>query len=106
MSVVYFFFNTVSSTIIFLSITDRCPLTDVTKINTLQEKFVECLHYFLRKTHVSPGKRLSQIFDTILAMRDVVHINVAANKKFLAEWDFLMHDYPLWKEMLSYDGES
>lgn len=87
-------------------LSDRCPLIDLTKIQTLQEKFVECLHYHLSKTHTNPGRRLYQLFDTLLAMRDVTYINILANKKFLSEWDFLMHDYPLWKEMLSYDGES
>lgn len=90
--------------LIALTYTDRCSLLDVQRIQNLQEKYLECLEYYLAKTVSNPGRRLSQIFIVLTALRDVAPINVAANKKFLKEWDFVMHDYPLWKEMLSYDG--
>ncbi|WAR01328.1 RORB-like protein [Mya arenaria] len=92
--------------LIILTYTDRCPLVDAGKISALQEKFVECLQYQLSKTQTNPGRRMFRIFDHLLAMRDVTYLNIKANQKFLKEWDFVMHDYPLWREMLSYDGES
>ncbi|KAL4225167.1 Estrogen receptor [Mactra antiquata] len=91
--------------LIVLTYTDRCTLIDVEKIQDLQEKYVECLQYYLSKTVIYPGRRLYQIFNLLLQLRDVSHINIATNKKFLKEWDFVMHDYPLWKEMLSFDYE-
>ncbi|XP_052214238.1 vitamin D3 receptor A-like isoform X2 [Dreissena polymorpha] len=92
--------------LIVLTYTDRCPLIESHKIATLQEKFLECLQYYISKTYKNPTRRLCQICDQLLSMRNVSHQNVLANKKFLTEWDFIMHDYPLWREMLSYDGES
>lgn len=90
--------------LIALTYTDRCTLLDVQRIQNLQEKYLDCLEYYLAKTVANPGKRLSQIVNILISLRDVSQINIAANKKFLSEWDFVMHDYPLWKEMLSYDG--
>lgn len=90
---------------IALTYTDRCTLTDTERIQHLQVKYVECLQYHLTKTVVNPGQRLYQLFNLLLSLRDLTHLNIKANKKFLKEWDFVMHDYPLWKEMLSYDGE-
>ncbi|XP_045175151.2 vitamin D3 receptor A-like [Mercenaria mercenaria] len=91
--------------LIALTYTDRCILSDPQRIQHLQEKYVECLQYYLSKTSQNPGQRIYQLFNLLLSLRDVTHLNVKANKKFLNEWDFVMHDYPLWKEMLSYDGE-
>lgn len=91
--------------LIVLTYTDRCPLIDVPKVQSLQDKYLECLQYYLEKTSPNPSQRLYKIFDKLLAMRDLTYSNVSANKKFLKEWDFVMHDYPLWNEMLAYDGE-
>ena len=82
---------------------DRCELLEPEKVQNLQDKFVECLQYHLTKTVANPGRRLAQIFDRMLAIRDLTHLNKAVNEKFLSEWGFVMQDYPLWKEMLSFD---
>ena len=82
---------------------DRCELLEAEKVQNLQDKFVECLLYHLKKTVANPGRRLAQIFDRMLAIRDLTYMNAMANKKFLTEWGFVMQDYPLWKEMLSFD---
>lgn len=89
--------------VILITYTDRCQLQEPEKIQKLQDKFVECLQYHLTKTVSNPGRRLSQIFDRMLAIRDLTHQNNQANKKFLSEWGFVMQDFPLWKEMLSFD---
>ncbi|XP_060592284.1 vitamin D3 receptor-like [Ruditapes philippinarum] len=91
--------------LIVLTYTDRCTLSDPQRIQHLQEKYVECLQYYLNKNSPNPGQRLYKLFNLLLSLRDVTDLNIKANKKFLNEWDFVMHDYPLWKEMLSYDGE-
>lgn len=96
------YFITKSTVISFFS-SDRCQLQEPEKIQKLQDKFVECLQYHLTKTVSNPGRRLSQIFDRMLAIRDLTHQNNQANKKFLSEWGFVMQDFPLWKEMLSFD---
>lgn len=89
--------------VILITFTDRCELLEAEKVQHLQDKFVECLQYHLTKTVANPGRRLAQIIDRMLAIRDLTHSNMAANKKFLTEWGFVMQDYPLWKEMLSFD---
>lgn len=89
--------------VIVLTYTDRCNLLEREKIDSLQNKYVECLQYYLEKSSPEPGRRMSQLFDRLLAVRDLSHSNVHVNRKFLSEWSFLMTEYPLWKEMLSYD---
>ncbi|KAH3883471.1 hypothetical protein DPMN_007428 [Dreissena polymorpha] len=87
---------------IILTFTDRCELKNADQISALQEKYLDCLRYLLSKTFENPSTRLYRLIDRLLAIRDLSHINVKANQKFLEEWGFLMHDYPLWKEMLSF----
>lgn len=88
--------------VIILTYTDRCNLSDRAKIQVLQDKYLDCLLYHLRKTSTRPHRRLYKIFNILLAMRDFTELNIKENMEFLAKWEFIIHEFPLWKEMLSY----
>ncbi|XP_052216443.1 nuclear receptor ROR-beta-like isoform X2 [Dreissena polymorpha] len=87
---------------IVLTFTDRCELKNADQISALQEKYLDCLRYLLSKTYENPNTRLYKLIDRLLAIRDLSHINVKVNQEFLEEWGFVIDDYPLWKEMLSF----
>lgn len=91
--------------VIVLTYTDRCNLSDREQIQILQEKYLDCLVYQLSKTSQRPNRRLSRIFDILLQLRDFSEMNVKENKEFLGKWEFVINEFPLWKEMLSYSDE-
>ncbi|XP_052801133.1 nuclear receptor ROR-gamma-like isoform X2 [Mya arenaria] len=89
--------------VIILTFTDRCSLLKPAPISALQEKFVECLRYQISKTQQNPDTRLRMFMDRLLAVRELTEINMRSNRKFLQEWNFVIQDFPLWWEMLSFD---
>ncbi|XP_060553152.1 nuclear receptor subfamily 1 group D member 2-like [Ruditapes philippinarum] len=88
---------------IVLTSADRCAVKDKGSVQSLQERFMECLRHYLTKTSTAPGRRLYKIFDSLLAVRSLNRMNITVNKQFLSQWEFIMQDFPLWKDMLSYD---
>ncbi|XP_060595892.1 nuclear receptor subfamily 1 group D member 2-like [Ruditapes philippinarum] len=91
--------------VILLTYTDRCKLKDREKIQILQEKFLDCLNFQLMKSHKDYNRYLYKIFDILLRIRDLTELNFKVNQKFLQEWGFAIHEFPLWKEMLSYEND-
>ncbi|KAL3842002.1 hypothetical protein ACJMK2_020076 [Sinanodonta woodiana] len=89
---------------ICLTFTDRCTLDEPEKIENLQLKYISCLVYYLQTHSDQPGKRLAAIFDRLYAVRSLSHRNIEVNQEFLHSWGFLIHEYPLWNEMLAYSG--
>lgn len=82
---------------------DRCTLEQPDAVSALQERFLECLRYQIAKAHRNPNTRLRMLIDRLLGLRDITDLNSRANKKFLKDWQFVIQDYPLWKELLSFD---
>lgn len=91
--------------VIILTFTDRCKLREKSQIQILQEKFLDCLTYQLRRKHQNPNRRLCKIFDVLLAIRNFSDMNLKENKIFLNKWGFAIHEFPLWKEMLSHEDD-
>ncbi|KAL4225109.1 hypothetical protein ACF0H5_015802 [Mactra antiquata] len=88
--------------VIILTFTDRCELSDRHHIQAMQEKFMECLQYQISKTGQHPSK-LHHIMNRLLALREFTEINFKENKNFLQKWEFVINEFPLWKEILSFD---
>jgi hypothetical protein len=89
----------------FSLFSDRCKLKDREKIQILQEKFLDCLNFQLMKSRKDYNRYVYKIFDILLRIRDLTELNFKVNQKFLQEWGFAIHEFPLWKEMLSYEND-
>lgn len=88
---------------IALTSADRCAVAQKGNVQNLQERFLECLRYHLSKTSTNTSKRLYKIFDSLVAVRSLNSMNIRINKKFLSDWGFIMDEFPLWRDMLSYE---
>ena len=53
-----------------------------------------------------PRPRFCQIMDRLIEIRSLTHMNIEVNKVFTRDWDFLLEEFPLWREMIVKKTES
>ncbi|WAR01479.1 RORAB-like protein [Mya arenaria] len=67
---------------IILTSADRCTLTDRGTVQTLQERYLECMRRHLAATCRQPSKRLFRIIERLVAARNMNEINLQLYRLF------------------------